>query len=310
MTLISVVMSVYNGAALLRETLDSILAQEDADFELVAIDDGSNDDSGRILDDYAARDPRVRVLHQANQGLTRALIAGCAAARGRYIARHDAGDLSHPRRLITQQRMLDADADVVFVSCATQFAGPELEPLWIMKPRASFIPTTIVDPTRPGFLTEGPTHHGSAMFRREAYERANGYRAAFYYGQDYDLWYRLASLGAFQSSSEVLYTARITPDSISTEARKRQEQLARLSRRAFELRLEGKDESEVLAQASALGRVRSKGKHSRASGLYFIGEALRRNRDPRAGSYLRQSIVTWPWSVRAWLRYLQWLMHN
>src|SRR5207244_4026561 len=105
-------MSVHNGATDLAATLDSILSQTFTDFELVAIDDGSTDATLPILDAYAQRDPRVRVITQQNSGLTRALIAGCATARGRYVARHDAGDLSHPRRLEVQQAMFAADPEV------------------------------------------------------------------------------------------------------------------------------------------------------------------------------------------------------
>src|SRR5258708_9087954 len=98
-------MGVYNAGGTLRETLDSILTQEEADFELIAVDDGSTDGCGALLDEYAARDRRLRVLHQDNRGLTRSLITGCAAAAGRFIARQDAGDLSPPRRFTMHQRL-------------------------------------------------------------------------------------------------------------------------------------------------------------------------------------------------------------
>ena len=95
----SVVMSVYNGADRLASTLDSVLAQEEVDFEFIVINDGSIDESGRILDEYAARDRRIRVVHQENTGLTQALVTGCSMARGEFIARQDAGgDRSLPCR--------------------------------------------------------------------------------------------------------------------------------------------------------------------------------------------------------------------
>jgi glycosyltransferase involved in cell wall biosynthesis len=300
---ISVVLSVYNGAEHLAETLDSILAQTEADFELIAVDDGSTDESAAILSSYAGRDARVRVLRQENRGLTQALIAGCAAARGMYIARHDAGDTSHPERLRTQRRLLDASPEVVFVSCATQYVGPGAEPLWTMRPTAAVVsPTDVMGSVR---LTEGPTHHGSVMFRRDAYERAGGYRAAFYYGQDFDLWYRLAELGKFQSFDGVLYTARIEPGSISTVARARQERLARLSEAALKARRSGSGEEEVLALAAQIRPTRERpSRRARAAGLYFIGEALRRNRDPRSYTYLSTALRLWPLSPRAWVRWL------
>jgi len=198
MTMLSVVMGVYNGASTLAATLDSILAQTHRDFECIVVDDGSTDDTPRILAEYASRDPRLQVITQPNAGLTRALIAGCAAARGTYIARHDAGDLSDPRRFELQIRTLDADAELVFVSCWTAFAGPDLEPLYAARGTGLAVtPIRMIDPRCEHGVLDGPTSHPSVMFRRDAYDRAGGYRPQFYYGQDWDLWYRLAELGTF-----------------------------------------------------------------------------------------------------------------
>jgi glycosyltransferase involved in cell wall biosynthesis len=304
MTAISVVMGVYNGASTLAATLDSILEQTERNFECIVVDDGSTDATPAILADYAARDPRIRVIRQANAGLTRALIAGCAAARGVYIARHDAGDLSDPRRFELQKRTLDADPTVVFVSSATQYAGPELEPLWISRARSAQA-VSIVDFSDSRIIVDGPTHHGSVMFRRDAYERGGGYRVAFFYGQDWDLWYRLAEIGRFLAIDEVLYTARITPESVTGMARLQQEQLADLSRAALEARHSGQYEADILERASAVGRAPRRGLGRRGKGLYFVGEALRRNGDRRARAYLRRSIIAWPFSIRAWIRYVQ-----
>jgi glycosyltransferase involved in cell wall biosynthesis len=85
---------VYNGAFCLAKTLDSILSQEGVEFEFIVVNDGSSDKSGQILNDYAQRDSRLRIIHQENTGLTRALIRGCDAVRGEFIARQDAGDIS------------------------------------------------------------------------------------------------------------------------------------------------------------------------------------------------------------------------
>ncbi len=306
MTAISVVMGVYNAAPTLAATLDSILGQTERDFECIVVDDGSTDETSSILATYVSRDPRVRVLRQENTGLTRALIAGCAAARSVYIARHDAGDLSDPRRFEVQKRALDADSGIIFVSCATQFAGPELEPLYVGRPTgAALKPAFILDLGNRATLIDGPTHHGSVMFRRDAYERAGGYRAAFYYGQDFDLWYRLAQRGKFQAIDEVLYTARITPDSISSDAHGPQKELGRLSRAVIEARTRGESELAILQRAAVIRPGSHRAPSNRGHGLYFIGEALRRNGDARARRYLRQTIAAQPFSIRAWVRYLQ-----
>jgi hypothetical protein len=303
----SFVLPVYNAAPLLPGTIDSILAQTDREFELIVVDDGSTDATPQLLASYAGRDPRVRIVTQANAGITRALIAGCKAARGKYIARHDAGDLSHPSRLAVQRAMLDANAEVAFVSCWTQITGPELEPLYLVRGTGiAAQPARVLDVEHPLSVIDGPTHHGSVVFRRDSYERAGGYRPEFYYGQDWDLWHRLAAIGKFQMAQEVLYTARITPGSISASAKAGQEEIAIHTHDAVRARARGESDAPYVERASRVGPVRSSASRcAKARGLYFIGEALRRNRDARCRRYLREAALTCPLMVRAWLRLLQ-----
>ena len=127
---VSVVMSVYNGALNLTPSMNSILSQEGVSLEFIVVNDGSTDNTGEILDDFARRDPRVRVIHQENTGLTRALIRGCDAALGEFIARQDAGDISLPGRLKNQAAVLTGCKDCVFVSCWTDVVGPNGEFLY------------------------------------------------------------------------------------------------------------------------------------------------------------------------------------
>lgn len=305
---VSVVMSVYNGGRLLRDTLQSILGQTERDFELVIVDDGSTDETPRILAESVTLDSRVSVVSQANQGLTRALIAGCARARGRYIARHDAGDLSAASRLARQKQLLDTNPGLALVSCWTDYVGPELEPLFEMRGRGTAVPTAVLDPTREHGVTDGPAHHGSVMFRRDLYLQAGGYRAAFHYGQDWDLWYRLLALGTYAAVPEVLYIARVTPESISASARVEQQELAQLSREALRMRMEGRPDDEVVARATTIRPVSGRAFCRKARGLYFIGETLRRNGDPRAVRYLRDATAACPLLLKSWLRLGQALM--
>lgn len=300
---ISVVMSVYNGEAHVAETIESILAQTERDFELVIVDDGSTDRTPEILRAYA--DPRVRVLTQANAGLTRALIVGCAAARAPLIARHDVGDVSHPRRLEKQAALFDRWPDLVLAACNVDFVGPAYEYLFSSRDtRAADAPVRLTPP-----LTDGPNHHGAAMFRRDAYERAGGYRPQFYYAQDWDLWYRIAALGTFARVAETLYTARILADSLSAEARVQQSRLAELSQAMTVARQRGESEEPLLAQAASITRVPARKSRKRiGAGLYFIGAALVRNRDPRARPYLRAAVAAWPFSARAWVRWIRSLL--
>lgn len=133
---VSVLMSTYNDSAYLAESIDSVLSQDFTDFEFIIVNDGSPDlRTAQILGDYALRDARIRVVSKVNQGLTRALVDGCAAARGEYIARIDVGDVMTPDRLRRQAEALDRYPKVAFVSCWTEFCGPEWEHLWTEKGR-------------------------------------------------------------------------------------------------------------------------------------------------------------------------------
>src|SRR5713101_2694160 len=104
--LISVVTAV-DRRQYLESSLASVLTQTNVELELVVVDDASVDGAAEVLARLADRDPRVRVLRQPQRrGLTEALIVGCTAARGPFIARHDSDDLSLPLRLERQLELL------------------------------------------------------------------------------------------------------------------------------------------------------------------------------------------------------------
>ena len=106
-------------------------SQEDVEFELIVVNDGSNDASARLLDEFSAADTRVRVIHQDNRGLTRALIRGLRGLRGEnIIARQDCGDLSLPGRLRDELRAMESRSGAALVSCGTRFVGPRGEVLY------------------------------------------------------------------------------------------------------------------------------------------------------------------------------------
>ena len=306
--LVSVVMSVFNGGAKLSETLDSILAQRSVNLELIVVNDGSTDSTPALLRKLSARHRQVKVLEQKNLGLTRALIRGCTEAKGEFIARQDVGDLSLPNRFSRQLDVLCNNRKLVFVSCWTEFVGPKNELLYINKGNGNATkPTWILSAKeRPGVI-DGPTHHGSVLYRRASYSQVGGYRKEFIYGQDWDLWYRMGEIGEFQTVGELLYRARIIPDSISAGNRKKQNRIGRLSRKALSMRLQGKDDDACLKKVMNICHERAKisTKGSNAWQLYFIAECLRRNKDDRCREYFRSAIKGRPILWRAWVRLMQ-----
>ncbi len=119
-TLVSVIVPLYNVAPYLPACLDGLLAQTHRSLEVVLVDDGSTDGSGAICDAYAARDGRVRVLHQHNAGVAAARNAGLDQARGAYISFVDSDDVVSPRFIET---LLGAGADIAQCGFVTELEG-------------------------------------------------------------------------------------------------------------------------------------------------------------------------------------------
>lgn len=120
---ISVTMPCYNCGQTVARALDSVLAQTCTDFEVVAVDDGSTDDTAVILAEYARKDPRIRPFTIEHGGVIAAANAAIHAARGRYIARMDADDEMLPERLAAQAKLLDDDPSLGLVGCRVRFGG-------------------------------------------------------------------------------------------------------------------------------------------------------------------------------------------
>jgi glycosyltransferase involved in cell wall biosynthesis len=297
---VSVVMSVYNGAATLRETLDSILGQQGIGFELIVVDDGSSDGTGAMLDDAAANDERIRVIHQENQGLTRSLVTGCRAAQAPFIARHDCGDRSHPERLRRQFELLSGDPGLVLVSCSTRYIGPEGEPLYVISSDGGEVRRSLlhdgVDSIR------GLTHHGTAMFRRETYFDVGEYRPQFRVAQDLDLWVRMAQRGGIAFVPDVLYEARFEPNAISGVNRDEQIESARIALALRDAPPSGR--ADLLKRASEIVARRTISARTNADGLYFLATALKKAGDRRWRHYAWRAVRLNPLHLRAWGRLL------
>lgn len=313
MTKVSVVMGVYGDSPQLPETMGSILSQEDVDLECVVVADGH---LGSAAEQHLAAcerdDRRLRVVRKSHEGLTRALIVGCEAASGEYIARIDVGDKMHARRLVKQSSTLDQFPECVLVSCRTEVCGPEWELLWINKgaPESSEPVWLNVGDPNSGLAGDIP-HHGSTMFRRSTYFQCGGYRGDFYYGQDWDLWYRLADVGTYQALPEVLYSVRLLPGGISMQRWRQQREIAVCSKGAYIARCRGEDESPWLARARAIRPVPEQVARGWTNwwgggdGYYMVGEALRRNADLRCRGYLKLAIRKAPLNPRPYIRLLQ-----
>ena len=201
---VSVLMPVYNAAGTLPDTLQSIAAQTLGDFEVIAVDDGSDDDCGMILEAWSRGDRRILPVRAGRVGLVEALNLGLSRCRGEWVARMDADDRMRPDRLALQTALLDARPDIsVAGSLVEIFAegtvgeGMKVYEAWL---------NSLVEPgdiAREIFI-ESPIAHPSAMVRRDDLVKLGGYRDAGW-PEDYDLWHRYHAAGRrFAKVPEVL----------------------------------------------------------------------------------------------------------
>ncbi|HBG06012.1 MAG: hypothetical protein A2075_15615 [Geobacteraceae bacterium GWC2_58_44] len=210
---ITVLMPVYNGAAFLGPAVASVLSQSCTDFELLAIDDGSSDGSGEIIAGYG--DGRVRIhKNPENLGLIASLNTGIDLARGRYIARMDADDISAPIRLARQLEYLEQHPGVGVCSTWATFIDEQGSELAVLK-------TPVGRELRPLFWRPSPLVHAAAMVRTSIL-REHRYSPDFAHAEDYELWLRLYDVTSFHNLAEPLYAIRRHPGSVSSCKRETQ----------------------------------------------------------------------------------------
>jgi glycosyltransferase involved in cell wall biosynthesis len=214
---ISVVLAVRNGERHLERSVQSVLRQSVTEFELIVIDDASTDRTAGILSDLQRHDARVIVIAQEHRGLAASLNRGIDLARGSYVARQDADDLSLPGRFEQQAAFLDAHPSIAAVgSPADVIDGSDAVIGALAAVRGLRAVTQ-------GLMTLKNTPvHGSMMMRKSAVQAAGGYREAFRVCQDYDLWLRLNERFGIDNLPDVLYQWRLDRESVYATRRSAQ----------------------------------------------------------------------------------------
>lgn len=212
-TLLTVLMAVYNGEQWLGDSIQSIIMQTYKNFEFIIINDGSNDSSLQIINEFAANDSRIRVYTKHNSGLADSLNHGLAKAKGDWVARIDADDICDPQRLEKQLEYSRTDSNLVLIGSGL---------------------TLIDDNGHKGMTYHYPNNHSrlmrrlskglpffphsSAFFKLSAVKKLGGYRTEFNRSQDQDLWLRLGELGKILSIREPLVQIRKHSQQISNDS--------------------------------------------------------------------------------------------
>jgi glycosyltransferase involved in cell wall biosynthesis len=277
------------------------LGQSLTDFEFIVVNDGSTDGTAAILDRMATEDSRLHVVNQENTGLTRALIRGCSLARGEFIARQDAGDVSSSDRLLKQLELIQQWADVVMVAAATEFRTPDGESLYTVTTPGAELDHGLRK-LEFGAL-KGPPHHGATMFRRASYELVGGYRPQFPLAQDIDLWLRLSLVGTCLGSPETLYHAVMEPGAISVNRHVEQLKYQKLAIRCALARSSGREEATLLSARIKLKRDRIRSRRlQRASYHYFVASCLGSERRNSVRRHLNEALKANPLHIKAALK--------
>jgi len=202
---VSVIMPVFNAERYVTHAVKSILSQDFDDFEFLIFDDGSTDRSRSILEVLAARDQRIRLFQKDHRGHVRWLNEGLQLAKGRFIARMDADDVSLVQRFARQVEYLVRNPGCVAVGCDLLQIDPDGDPLGIIIHDTNH--EAIVADLLSGGL--GVISHPACMVRRSALQATGGYREEYEYLEDFDLWLRLIEHGQLANIPEVLFRYRL-----------------------------------------------------------------------------------------------------
>ncbi|MDQ8021338.1 MAG: glycosyltransferase family A protein [Moraxellaceae bacterium] len=206
---ISVLLPVYNGAPYIREALDSVLAQDHPSFEVIVINDGSTDDTATILASYT--DARLRIVHQENAGLAVTLHRGVELARGRFVARQDADDISQPGRLSLQHKYLLDRPDCGLVGTWSRIMVDG-----VVTDRRHTHPTSNGE-LQMWQVFDNFFVHTAVMFRKDVALQAGNYplEPEHYPPEDFYLWSRIARISRIGNIDKELVIYREVPGSIS-----------------------------------------------------------------------------------------------
>lgn len=306
-------MTVYNGAAWLDASIQSVIEQTFKEFEFVIVDDGSTDETVAILAEWRLRDARIRVISQENRGHTNALNVAVRQAVGEYLAQQDVDDISEPERFAVSADYLDREGEVAVVAgggLVIDAKGTPVGRLPIVNGRRRM---------RGLLLRENVLYHGSTLARRSIVHQVGAFREAFRYSQDYDLWLRIAERHELENLPDTLFRWRISPEGIYSRHRAAQIEYAALARAfAWERRRYGEDSYGAFATgdldvvkfasgyrlaghlfaALAEYHIRSLGDIGR--GRRYLLAAMRRGHfDPRVLVLLAVDVVWRRWRIHA-----------
>lgn len=230
--LISVVMSVYNGEKYLSEAIESILGQTYKNFEFIIINDGSTDKSFEVLNYYAELENRIVVISRENKGLIDSLNEGIKKAKGKYIVRMDADDISLPTRFEEQVKFMENNPDIGISGSAVIRFGENIKTvIWKLLKNNGAIKSEL--------LFSSTFAHPSVIMNKKMIFKYNlFYDNQFLHAEDFELWTRIAKITNMANLPKPLLKYRVGENSITREANKNLEERYLIHKRIFNTYLE------------------------------------------------------------------------
>jgi len=210
MPAISVLMSAYNAEKYISESIESILNQTFNDFEFIIINDGSTDNTEKIIKSY--NDKRIKYISQENIGVSKSLNRGLKIATGKYIAKLDADDVSYPERLEEQFKFMENNPTYVVCGCYADVIDESGNYIYVY----NNIPSYDED-IRKTMNYKNCFIHSSTFYRREIALSIGGYYEPIrQYFEDYMFFYQILKEGKGYNIKKPLIKYRIAPDSITS----------------------------------------------------------------------------------------------
>lgn len=200
----------FNRANDVRESILSLLEQTHDDYVVVAVNDGSTDNTLNEMNKI--KSDRLMIIDKENSGFVSSIIFAINSVNSEYIAIHGSGDKSYPLRLTKQSEVLDNNSNVGVVGCHYQ----NIDLTRGLAHKFDSISGLVEKNEMQLLLYKGnPLTHGEVMFRRSIYEAVGGYNPFFVFSQDYDLWVRMAKITDFYIVPDIMYERYVRVDGVS-----------------------------------------------------------------------------------------------
>ena len=206
-------MPVYNAADYIHDAISSVLVQTFPSFELLIVNDGSTDDTEKVINSF--HDDRIRLIRQEQKGVAAALNYGIMQARGEFIARFDADDICYPERLEIQYSFMRTHPEFIIIGSAVDYIDANKQFIFSYYPPAltnqeiQQLPYSIC-----------PFIHSSVFYRKDVISEI-GYNEYAYGFEDHLLWLSAIRLGKVHNLPQPLVKVRLNPDSVTIDERKR-----------------------------------------------------------------------------------------